>query len=331
VISFFAYELAALSTSPPPRQVTPIASAGSLRLTSTFGPAFAGEMVATKAGLFEREGLHIELRAGRDAVDPISSVVAGSDTFGVTRADSFLLARGKGAPIVAFAAGFIESPAAFYILKKSGLRTPWDFAGHRVGRRVGDDTSIVYDALIKKLGLPRSRISEVPVAADLSMLLRGDVDVWPGHVGDDDYALDRQGVDYFVIDPASYGVHLTGSVYFTRNRTITEQPELVRRFLKGLIAGWDMVYQDYAVSVPMIVSFDQERLTPDYVRFALDRQREYLRPIAVRYGEFTEDQWRSLQVILLTQRLLERTVDLPEAVTYEFLRDAYRKPYTFGK
>jgi ABC-type nitrate/sulfonate/bicarbonate transport system substrate-binding protein len=298
---------------------------------STFGPAFAGEMVATRAGLFEREDLHIDLRAGRDAINPIASVVDGSDTFGVTRADSFLLARGKGARIVAFAAGFIESPAVFYALKKSGVRAPWDFAGHRIGRRVGDDTSIVYDALIEKLGLPRSRITEVPVAGDLSMLLRGDVDVWPGHVGDEDYTLNRQGVDHLVIDPASYGVHLSGSVYFTSDRMITAQPQLVRRFLTGIIAGWDMVYQDYAISVPMVASFDQKRLTPDYVRFALDRQREYLRPIAVRYGEFTEDQWRALQSTLLTQRLLDRTVDLPEAVTYEFLHDAYRKPYTFGK
>ncbi len=153
----------------------------------------------------------------------------------------------------------------------------------------------------------------------------------PVIIGDDDYALNQQGVDYLVIDPASYGVHLTGSVYFTTDRTIKDQPQLVRSFLAALIAGWDLVYQDYAVSVPMIVSFDQERLTSEYVRFALDRQREYLRPITVRFGEFTQDQWRSLQATLLAQRLLERTVDLPEAVTYEFLRDAYRKPYTFGK
>ena len=297
---------------------------------SDFGPSFAGEMVAAKAGLFERGGLQMELRAGHDAASPIASVVDGSDTFGITRADSFLLAREKGAALVAFAGGFIESPAAFYTLKTSGLRTPSDFAGHRIGRRVGDDTSIVYEALIEKLGLPRSRITEIPVGAELSMLLGGDVDVWPGHVGVDDYALNQHHADYFVIDPASYGVHLTGSVYFTSRRAIAEQPQLVQRFLDGLIAGWGTVYRDYSVSVPMIVAFDPDRLTSEYVRYALDRQREYLRPITARYGEFTEDQWRSLQATLLAQRLLQRAVDLPGAITYEFLRDAYRKPYTFG-
>jgi ABC-type nitrate/sulfonate/bicarbonate transport system substrate-binding protein len=288
-------------------------------------------MVAARAGLFEREGVHIDLRAGSDADAAIAAVVDGSDTFGVTRADSFLRARGKGAPIVAFAAGFIESPAAFYVLKKSGIRTPWDFVDHRIGRRQSDDTAVVYDALVTRLGLPRSRISEVPVSADLWTLLAGDVDVWPGHVGDEDYVLERRRIDYVAINPASYGVHMAGTVYFASAETVVQHPRLVQRFLNGLVAGWDRVYADYSTSVPIIISFDEQRLTADYVRFALDRQREYLRPLAVRYGEFNDVQWRSLQTILLTQRLLERTVDLPQAVSYDFLHEAYRKPLTFGE
>ena len=330
VAAGLAYQLAAREGPQSPRQPAPTTSAVSLRLMSGFGPAFAGEMLAMRSGLFEREGLHMELRVGGGAGDPITSVVAGSDMFGVTRADSFLLARGKGAPIVAIAAGYIESPAVFYVLKGSGLRAPPDFVGRRVGRRSGDDTAIVYSALIAKLGLPRSRTTEVPVAADLSMLLHGDVEVWPGHVGEEDYALTRQGADYVLIDPASYGVHVPGTVYFAAERTITEQPELVQRFLNGVIAGWDLVYAEYAKSVPMIAGFDTERLSPDHIRFVLDRQREYLRPIAVRFGEFNDAQWRSLQNLLLGQRLLELPVDLSKSVTYDFLREAYRKPFSFG-
>ena len=258
-------------------------------------------------------------------------MTTGAYTFGITSAESFLLARANGARIVAFAAGFIESPAVFYVLQKTNIQTPQDFADHRIGRRAGDDTAVVYDTLVAKLGLPQSKITEVPVAADLSMLLRGDVDVWPGHVGDEDYALERRKVGYFVIDPASYGVDPLGTVYFATEQTITQQPDLVRRFLAGLVAGWTLVNSDYASSIPMIASFDDKRLSPDYVRFALDRQREYLRPLAVRYGEFNDEQWRSLQAILLSQRRLNRTVDLPDAVTYDFLHDVYRKPLAFGE
>jgi hypothetical protein len=53
--------------------------------------------------------------------------------------------------------------------------------------------------------------------------------------------------------------------------------------------------------------------------------------LAARYCEFDERHWRSLQAILLSQRLLDQPVDLSLAVNYQFLEDAYRKPYTFGK
>jgi ABC-type nitrate/sulfonate/bicarbonate transport system substrate-binding protein len=298
---------------------------------SAFGPSAAGVMVAERAGLFDREGLRLDIHAGRNAEDPITSVVNGSDTFGLTRADSFLLARAKGARIVAFAAGFVESPAVFYAPKQSGIQAPQDFAGHRIGYRAGDGSAFVYDTLVSWLGLPQSRLTNVPVADDLSMLLRGDVDVWPGHIGVEDYALNEKGIDYYTINPENYGVHLMGSVFFASEQTIAKQPQLVSRFLNGTVAGWNKAYGDYSISVPMIVSFDETRLTPDYVRFALDRQGGHLRSLAVRYGEFTDHQWRSLQDMLLSDRRLDSNIDLRAAVNYDFLDDAYRKSLAFGR
>jgi NitT/TauT family transport system substrate-binding protein len=330
-VIIFAYQLSALSRSAPPREAAPAVPNASLRLMSSFEPAAAGAMVAARAGVFDREGLRLEIHpGGGNADDPISSVAHGSDTFGLTRADTFLVARAKGARIVAFAAGFIDSPIVFYALKQSGIRTPEDFAGRRVGYRAGDDSALVYDTLVVRLGLPQSRITRVPVGDDVSALLRGEVDVWPGHIGIDDYPLNEKGVDYNAINPASYGLHLMGSVFFASEQTIVKQPQLVRRFLDGMIAGWNKVYGDSPASVPMIVSFET-RLTPEYVRFALDRQSEYVRSLAVRYSEFTDDQWRSLQAMLLGDRRLDAPVDLRAAVNYEFLRDAYRKSFAVGK
>jgi ABC-type nitrate/sulfonate/bicarbonate transport system substrate-binding protein len=325
-----AYQLSAPSRSAPSPKAVPAVSNVSLRLASSFEPAAAGVMVAARAGMFDREGLPLTIHPGSKADDPISSVADGSDTFGLVRADTFLVARAKGVPIVAFAAGFIDSPIAFYALKQSGIRTPLDFAGRRVGYRAGDDSALVYDTLVARLGLPQSRIVQVPVADDLSMLFRGEVDVWPGHIGSEDYSLTERGAEYNAINPASYGLHLMGSVFFASEETIARQPRLVRRFVDGMIAGWDKVYGEAPTSVPMIVSFETQ-LTPAYVRFALDRQSEYVRSLAIRYGEFTDDQWRSLQAMLLSDRLLDTTVDLRAAVNYEFLRDAYRKSLTFNK
>jgi ABC-type nitrate/sulfonate/bicarbonate transport system substrate-binding protein len=306
-------------------QAPRVSFSASLRLNGTFDPDFAGEMVAAQAGLFEIEGLHIELKTGNYEADPVHMVSKGIDSFGVTGAESFLAARAQGAPIVAFAAAYLESPVVFYVLEKSGIRTPNDFFGKRIGLQPGQDTAMIYQALMAKLLLSRSEVHEVHVGSDVTMLLSGAVDVWPGHVGSEAYGLRQKGVGYNVLTPAAHGVHVPGTAYFTTERTIREQPELVRRFLRAVIRGWELTYADEAASIPLIASYDPTMLTPELVRFRLQQQREFLRPTGARFGELEDTHWRSLQNILVQQRVIKEPIDLSSAVTYDFLRDTYRR------
>ena len=134
----------------------------------------------------------------------------------------------------------------------------------------------------------------VPVETDISVLFQGKVDVWPGHVGDEDYTLDRDSADYSAISPSQLWSEPFGDRLFYGSTNGLRAPDLVRHFLTGLSRGWDLAYRNYTTALPMIASFHKKRPTADYVRFALDRQREYLRPMALRYGEFNEQQWRTL-------------------------------------
>jgi ABC-type nitrate/sulfonate/bicarbonate transport system substrate-binding protein len=297
----------------------------SLRLKGAFDPDFAGEMVAARAGLFDREGLHIDLKAGNAEADPVRLVSSGVDSFGVAGATSFLVARAEGAPIVAFAAAYLESPVVFYVHEKSGIHTPKDFFGKRVGYQPTQDTAILYQAIMAKLLLSRSEVHEVHVSSDVAPFLNGTVDVWPGHVGVEAYAFRQAGVGYNVFGPADFGVHVPGTVYFTTERTIREQPTLVRRFLRAVISGWELTYADEATSVPLIASYDPTMLTPELIRFRLQQQREFLRPLGARFGEFEVTHWQSLQDILVQQRLIKEPIDLSNVVTFDFLRDAYRR------
>lgn len=244
---------------------------------------------------------------------------------GVARAESVILARAKGAPVVAFAAIFLESPVVLYSLEKTTIRTPNDLAGKRIGYQPGQDTAIIYEAMMARLQYSRGMVREIRVGSDMGPFFNGEVDVWPGHVGVEAYGLKQAGIGYNVISPASYGVHVPGTVYFATEATMRENPELIRRFLRAVIAGWEFTYADYEKSIPLIAGFGAERLTPDLVRFRLDQQRPFLRPLGARFGEFDDAHWRSLQDILVQQRLLKEPIELSKAVTFDFLRDAYRR------
>jgi NitT/TauT family transport system substrate-binding protein len=295
----------------------------SLRLKWVYDPGFAGEMVAAKAGFFKEAGLDVSLKPGGFEADPVKLVASGSDTFGVAGADSFLLARAKGVPIVAFAAGYLQTPVVFYVHGDSKILAPKDFAGRRVGYQAGQDTATVYEAMIKKTGVDRSKIKEVPIKFDFTPFLTGQVDVWPGYAATQSYILEREHKPYRVIEPGSYGIAYLGTVYFAKADFVASHPEIIQAFVKGLIRGWEYAYANTAAAIPLISAYDSTNLTADLVRFNLDKQKSSILPDASsRFCRYTDSQWQSLQQVLVAQNLLQGPSPAG-AYTMTFLDKAY--------
>lgn len=301
----------------------PSSMSASLRLKWLYDPGFAGELVAAKAGLFKKHDLTVDIRPGGFDADPIKLVASGADTIGVAGADTFLLARAKGVPIVAFAAGYLQTGVAFYSKGASGINSPRDFEGHKVGYQAGQDTATIYEALIAKLQVDRSKIDEVPVRYDLSPFLNGQVDVWPGYAATQSYILKTKNIPYNVILPADYGLHYLGTVYFARADTLAKHPKLIQAFVDGLIEGWRMTYADYDTAIPMIESYDPQNLTPPLIKWNLHVQKGQILPPGAQYARFTQNQWEQTQSVLLTQGLLDDPVKLNDAVSYAFLNKHY--------
>jgi ABC-type nitrate/sulfonate/bicarbonate transport system substrate-binding protein len=179
--------------------------------------------------------------------------------------------------------------------------------------------------MMARLSLSRGRVLEVPVGSDPAPLLAGQVDVWPGYIGDESFMLEKRGIRYNIIHPGDHGVHWPGTVYFAHEQTLKETPDSIRRTLRALMEGWELAYADMAKSTQMIAAHDPTRLTPEFVRFKLEQQRAFLRPLGSRFGEFQEFQWQSLQDMLMQQKLVSNAIDLSKAIAFDLVRDLYRR------
>lgn len=302
----------------------------SLGLQGRLGPIYAGDLVAAGAGLFEQEGLRVNLKPGGTGAALMASVVAGDTTFGVTDSIGFMKARASGTPIVAFAAGYLESGIVFYVLESAHILAPQDFIGRRIGRQPGTNAAVIYDALMKETGLSRSGTRESATEAGLDALVAGKVDVIAGRVGQEAFVLRNKSVPYGVISASNYGIHVPDTVYIASEQTIRDRPELVQRFLKAVIAGWTMTIAAPEKTVPLIVRAAGNGFTPAQVRFELAAQRDFVKPLARRVAEYDNRQWKQLRDILVGARLIDGSIDLSRAINYDFLKEAYRKPITFG-
>jgi ABC-type nitrate/sulfonate/bicarbonate transport system substrate-binding protein len=296
-------------------------AAVSLLTDGSLGARFAGEMVAQKQALFPSG---ITLRPHPDDPDFVATV-ARQHAIGVTSGQKFLLAVWHGVPVTAFAASLLDTSTVIFTLESSGLRRPADLVGKRLGYRKGSEGDVVFDAMMAQLGLPRSQITKIPDRDTFDALRAGEVDAIIGAIGQEPSASEPGHLRLNLIKPQEYAIHVPGMVYFASSDLVHDRPSAIAQVLEGLIKGWQFVYSDYARSVPVLVDFDPERLKSERIKFELQQQRGLILPTGGRIADYDESRWRTLRDILIFAKLGEEELPLAQSVSYQFLRDVYRR------
>jgi NitT/TauT family transport system substrate-binding protein len=279
---------------------------------------FAGFYVAKEKGYYKSAGLDVTIEAGGPDFPAIQMVAGGSEQFGVSGADQILVGRGKGAPVVALAVLYRKNPFVLFALKKSGIDTPAKFAGKNIGLKIGGNEELIYRAVIKSAGLDKSQVTETPVKFDITPLLTGQVDVWPGYLINEVLAAKEKGFDVSVISPSDFGISLYADTLFTTEKMLKEKPALVRAFVEATVKGWNdaIAHPDEAAQITVKYG---SKLTPDHELAMMKASVPLLKPDTQPVGYMTEAGWAALQNLLLEGGFLKAPLDLNKAYTAQFV------------
>jgi NitT/TauT family transport system substrate-binding protein len=219
-------------------------SKGSSNLTTvrliqewTANANYAGAEFA-KHRFAEKNGLVIDIVEGTEQRDAVLEVVSGRADFGDASADKVLLANLKGADLVVIGTVSQYSPTCFITKRNSGITTPRDFVGKKVGVLTGTNTEKIYRILLAKSGVLASQVSEVEAPFDLTSFIQGQYDVRPAFIYDEPVTLKHKFVAYNIIDPLSYGIKFVGTVYFTQRATVQNREPVVQAFVNSIADGW---------------------------------------------------------------------------------------------
>jgi len=199
--------------------------------------SFAPHLVAQDSGFHADQGLKVTIQPGGPGLDPIKLVASGVDDVGLASYDQILIAREKGIPLIAIAEDTVKSGVGFMTLSESGIDSPEDFVGKKVGIMPGTDKGTMYEALMSKTGIDRSAITEIPVQFDLSILFNKSVDVVPAFITNQPIVADDKGFKVNVIDPWEYDIRPGGNVYFTTEANLKEKRGELVNFLRAELRG----------------------------------------------------------------------------------------------
>jgi ABC-type nitrate/sulfonate/bicarbonate transport system substrate-binding protein len=280
---------------------------------------FAGFYVAKEKDLYKSAGLNVDIQPGGPDFPAVQMVTGGNEQFGVTGADQILIARSKGVPVVALAVIFRRNPFVLFSLAKSGVKTPADYVGKNIGVKIGGNEELIYRAVLAKAGVDKTRLNEVPVKFDITPLLAGAVDVWPGYLINEVLAAKEKGFDVNVISPADYGIDLYADTLFTTEKMLQQNPEIVRKFVTATLKGWSSAIAAPEEAAQITVKYGA-KLTYDHELAMMKASLPLLQPDAQPVGWMEAANWSATQKLLVEAGFQKAPVDVSKAFTTEFLK-----------
>jgi NitT/TauT family transport system substrate-binding protein len=243
------------STSTPPTQDTdPSASVEPVALTVGLGfiPSvqFAPFYLADQAGYYAEAGLDVEFQ---NKIDPdlITLVGQGSVDIGLADGTSVIPAVSQGIPIRYVAAIYGRFPSIVFAKASSGIDTPADLAGKRLGipGRYGSSW-IMLQALLDSAGLTPEdlEIVEYPDFGQGAAVIAGAVDASTGFVNNEPVQLELTG------EPASIlrvddVVPLPGNGLIAGEDTLDAKSDAIAAFIAVTLRAMEEIEADPQVGL----------------------------------------------------------------------------------
>ena len=195
-----------------------------------------GEVAAKQLGYYATEGIDFAIHPGGPSIDGVAIVASGRWEVGqVSSSPSNMLAVSQDLPIKVFATGLQQHPYTFFSLKKNPIRTPKDMIGKKIG--IQSTGLVLLRALLAKNKIDEKSMTIIPIGADMTPLLTGQVDTVTGWQTNTT-ALKPLGADRVDLRLWDTGVHLYALPYYATTDMIQRRPEVLVRFLRATARGW---------------------------------------------------------------------------------------------
>lgn len=279
---------------------------------------FAGYYVALDNGFYRQEGIDLTIIPGASDINPIYQVSSEVADFGTKWLADFLVAKEKGLPLISIAQVLQSNGLVLIAKAKSGIKTPRDFIGKRLGIWFFGN-EVQFFTLMNKLDIPLDQMRIDALKWSIKPFLDDEFDVVMAMTYNEYLRVLDSGYkekDINIIDFAKYGLNFPGQVIFTRVSTLENRPDLCERMLRASLRGWAWAMDHPEETVDIVLKYDETK------SLKKDHQLKQMKAVIklIKYGDQPLGYHQSEQVVfvmksLFQNKILSHSLDLSEVFT----------------
>lgn len=259
-------------------------------------------ILAVEKGYFAEEGLNVSYERGFGNSDTISKL--GTGNFDMAFSDMYnaleFNEKNPGNRVLAVAVTQNKAPFSIVSFKDSGISSPKDLVGKKLGAPAGDGPRKLFPLFAQEVGIDPASVNWTTMDAKLreSFLLQGQVDAVSGFSTSVLPSLLKAGKTMNDINVFYYtdnGLDFYGNAILTSAAFAEKNPDAVRGFVRAYLRGMQDMLKDPSAGLDAVIAADQSKLmdrTAEKARLEIALERMFVTPEVEKSGLGSVDPQR---------------------------------------
>lgn len=282
-----------------------------------------GIYLAKEKGYYKDQGIDLEIIQPSDS-DSVTLVASDKAQFGVSYQEdvTYALTREKDPlPVKAIATIIQHNTSGLAAPVEKNIKTAKDFEGKTYGGWGSPSEEAIIKLAMEKQGADFNKLKRVDIGKDdyftatkKNIDFAWIFDAWTGV----EARLKNIKLDYIPIKDIDPALDYYTPILITNNKTIKENPELVKKFMAATSRGYEEAIKDPSGAADIL-----SKAVPELDKNLVKTSQEYLAKLykddAQKWGQMKAEVWKNYAKFMQDNGLIKKALNVDEAFTNEFL------------
>ncbi|MEE9402415.1 MAG: ABC transporter substrate-binding protein [Desulfobacteria bacterium] len=282
--------------------------------------------LALERGYYDAEGIDVTITEGQGSATVVQIVAEGRRN-PIGYVDFGTMAKGvvQGIPVKAIFGISQGSPMCIISHGDNPIKTPKELEGKVIAMAPAESTAVIFPAMLAVAGVDIKKINILnpAVGAKLALFLQNRADAITGYVQVQGAQLEGRGANPYWFKYADFGANTMSNGIVASTRFVSENKDLVKRFLRAMAKGWADARKNPEAAVEAIFKTFSQYSDQKKV---LVRQLELTFPLLETpntkgkpLGWMSKKDWEQTQEILAKYSGLKKEIPVEEYFTNEYI------------
>lgn len=274
---------------------------------------FAGYYAAASKGFYKKAGVEVEFIEGTAQTNVSKSVLGGKAEFGVGTSE-LLIDKAQGKPIVVLAAIFQHSAQALLALEENSVQSVHDLIGKKIALENG---SAELRAYLLRMGIQPGMVDIQNSSQHVRDLVDRKMAAISVYTSYEPYHFKKENIHYVLYSPRQAGIDFYGDNLFTTQQLVDQNPELVAKFRKASLEGWDYAMKNPLEIVDLIRNQYSNKYDSQELLWQYEQMVELIRSDYIQIGHMNPGRWRHISEVYKSLGMIQESFNCTKGFLYD--------------